>query len=292
MTGSWNCVVVASRQWIQGRDYPRKTTNLIHHDDGRLSFEGTGQSPSTITFHFPRPRNHPNAQPSTDGFYFDHYSFAHARLSFDLGKPANIKRFNKINYHQISHIPDWFIDRIFNARKMRVDIITNHGEDFGGMEFDITYLRSHIGQLWTDTRERLQAAKVAGGCRDADADSLQCVMTTATVDMLGRPDDGFELTAMRRLRAHFGHQTDVLADYVTTSRALLARPRTVGFRLALLAFYATTILPTTALVRIGALGAARATYLTGFAALKTVLRHRGNRHDHGTAARRVPTAPV
>lgn len=101
----------------------------------------------------------------------------------------------------------------------------------------------------------------AGGCKASGG----CMMTTAAVGMLGRADDCFELAQMRKLRAAFGHETEVLAAYLAASRAVLARLPSRAVAARILLFYALAVWPTALLTRVGALKAARRWYLAGFA---------------------------
>ncbi|QYX58374.1 hypothetical protein K1T73_08480 [Roseovarius sp. SCSIO 43702] len=142
---------------------------------------------------------------------------------------------------------------------------------FATVYFDVTGTRDAVATGFVPgLNEMVADIRASAGCMPHAVSP--CVMTTAAVGLMGRADDCFELTQMRRLRARFGAaEPRVLDHYVRTSHRILSRPMTRGRRAAILAFWALAVLPTATLARLGAMRAARRTYLAGFAVLDRLL---------------------
>lgn len=98
-----------------------------------------------------------------------------------------------------------------------------------------------------------------------------CVLTTASVDMLGRADDCFELRMMRRLRETYRQEQALIDDYVAVSNLALAQAPQIVLGPLLLMFWALFVLPTACCVRLGMTRAARRLYLAGFGLFKLAL---------------------
>ncbi|MEM1079254.1 MAG: hypothetical protein AAGI09_12055 [Pseudomonadota bacterium] len=132
--------------------------------------------------------------------------------------------------------------------------------------FDIRHLTPTIPIARQKATERAAEAMAAGGCKPL------CVMTSAAVDLLGRPDDCFELSQMRRLRARFPERSDVVEAYIHASNDLLARGQSLALRSAILIFYALIVWPTALLVAMGIYRGAGLYYLAGFNLLCRLFR--------------------
>lgn len=124
-----------------------------------------------------------------------------------------------------------------------------------------------VKRVYNDHKSTILAA---GNCSSGGG----CIMTSASVEMLGRDDACFELEQMRRLRSAFGHEADVLKDYLTTGAQLLNTSRDWRFKLALVAFYAAVVWPTAIATRLGFFHTARRMYLGGFEGFKWLMRRR------------------
>ncbi|WP_424974470.1 hypothetical protein [Dinoroseobacter sp. S124A] len=164
-----------------------------------------------------------------------------------------------------SHIPlPWDGTHLVDGRKLEVRI--------AAMGFEMTALfdTRHLSPTIPIARQKANAhavfAATAGGCKPA------CVMTSAAVDLLGRPDDCFELSQMRALRARFPERSDVVEAYIHASNDLLARGQGVALRSAILIFYALIVWPTALLMAARLYRGAGLYYLAGFTCLCRLFR--------------------
>lgn len=161
-----------------------------------------------------------------------------------------------------------FLPALLAARTMTL-YAQGDGRDVVGERFDVAGLGQHFEKLEDQRRTHALNIEAAGGCKAGD-----CIMTSAAVGLLGRPDHCFELTQMRRLRARFPDKVDVVNDYLGTGARLLAQPTGPLFKAALVAFYAAIVWPTALLARAGLMHAAGYYYLAGFTALKASFARR------------------
>ena len=182
-------------------------------------------------------------------FHFDGGIEPEARL-------PNVTSFAGISIAQLN---DRFTSSLKAANTLELRLVVR---DLGvtSAVFDVENLDQALTRAPGAVRDHRRALIAAGKCKSGGG----CMMTTAAVGMLGRADDCFELTQMRRLRAAFGHETDVLEAYLTASRHVLSALPSCGVAARVLLFYGAIVWPTALLVRMGAMRAARAWYLGGF----------------------------
>ncbi len=147
---------------------------------------------------------------------------------------------------------------LFSGDSLKVT--TKVKDVFLSAEFDLRGLVA--AKLLANEVVNAHQAKIAQACKVVPIGG--CVMTSAAVDILGRSDSCFELTQMRKLRAKFPEQTDIVDAYVTTSHQILTNFTGLRLKIALLLFYGLIVWPTAVLVRLGLYAQARATYLFGF----------------------------
>ncbi len=132
---------------------------------------------------------------------------------------------------------------------------------YSQQDYALGALADAFAALETFHAEHVNTVKAAGECVSG------CAMTTAAVDLLGRSDDCFELTQMRRLRGSFPEYDWVVRDYLESSGKLLARPGP-ALTFGLLTFYAGVVWPNALLVALGLKRSAGHYYLGGFRVLK------------------------
>ncbi|WP_424970415.1 hypothetical protein [Dinoroseobacter sp. S76] len=132
--------------------------------------------------------------------------------------------------------------------------------------FDIRHLSPTIPIAREKATEYATQAVAAGGCKPL------CVITSAAVDLLGRPDDCFELTQMRKLRARFPERRDVVDAYIQASNTLLENGEGRALRAAILCFYGLVVWPSALLVAAGFHRSGGLYYLAGFKLLCRLAR--------------------
>jgi len=177
---------------------------------------------------------------------------------------------SSVDYHLVTleDLSEPVYRALFDAQEIRLDM-TAGGDRVMSAYIDLSGIYFAIENGTGVVIDKLiRTVRKDGFC----SEEVDCVMTTAAVGLLGRADDCFELTQMRRLRAQFGGaEPQVLSDYVTSSRRILSQPPTPARRAAILAFWALVVIPAAALARVGAMRAARGVYLRGFSLLRRLL---------------------
>jgi len=263
-SGNWEVVARAENSTFVFQDYEIKPLSE-RGIKGRMTLRSGASGKVQAKIAFPKGWFIQQSQLPDDSFLIGRE--ASAQLLIDgssVGTIGNVR-----DFEHNANVPDWLLDHIKSGQVMTV-VMRLGEQELSRMELGI----AGFDQAWAEAPDLHQKhrASVQNAQDCQRAAGAPCVMTTASVEMLGRDDACFELTQMRRLRARFAHQTDVLAEYIATSQAILAGTRGTGFKLRLLAFYALVVWPTALLTRLGAMKPARALYLAGFALLRRSLR--------------------
>lgn len=158
---------------------------------------------------------------------------------------------------------------ILDAQTVNVEVRLGSGEQLVSGEVEASGLRRKIERATHTAFDRVVAdIKAKGSCKPN-----KCVLTSAAVETLGRPDDCFELTQMRKLRAEYGAQyPEILTEYVCVSEQILSGRFGVWQRMVLVLFWAFIVLPVSALIYCDKMQSAKALYLWGFGGLRSVFR--------------------
>lgn len=130
----------------------------------------------------------------------------------------------------------------------------------------LTYDRDRIAyntRQGTIALMRLQEQERSGECKAMPAPTGPCFLTTAAVDMLGLPDDCWELATLRTFRDGWLTKqpggAEQIAEYYARAPAIAARLAEDPQRLSRL--YLTHILPSAIAARLGLNSLARALYV-------------------------------
>lgn len=161
-------------------------------------------------------------------------------------------------------LDDAFTSRLSNAGRFELVKILD-GREIARAVYNPSGLEAKIRRMGELRQQHETTIAAAGGeCERTSP----CLLTTASVEMLGRRDSCFELEMMRRLRSAYPQDRAIVEDYVRTSRQLLQEEDGIALRTALLVFWLFVVLPTALLVLLGANAGARYHYLFGFGLLK------------------------
>lgn len=147
--------------------------------------------------------------------------------------------------------------------------------------YDLADREGRITRVQVDGRDLLAALQQALGMQYAIRKELglplvvsnDCFLTTAACDMLGLPDDCWELTSLRRLRDQHLRATAqgraMIDAYYREAPAIAERlTHSAGGRRRLIGIYWCTVLPCAVLMHLGAPRLAVRLYAASFARLK------------------------
>lgn len=231
---------------------------------GRLSFSWGDQNAVLVTL----PRGYlPDATYVSDGFF----ASQPGKISFVVdGQVAHTSPAG--GEHKFKFEPNSeLFDRVKNGKLIKVSFMIR---DQVVSSFEVSLSGySNALELGEEQASHLEKeVSSAGGCEvlSGPVPTGGCIMTTAAVDMLGRKDDCFELTQMRRLRSQYPEERDTLQDYLNTGERLLRHAPDVRFKVLLFVFYLLVVWPTAVSAYLGKMGLAKSIYLSGFFVFKRV----------------------